>query len=202
MPDIGFILYNLVPRAFFLAICMDVINTFFEPLNGKSIISVLVLKKGYEAEYDAIERGLIRLTWRYLPIVLFGVIGMYQGILHYGIQTARMLQLGVELWAFLSYWSLPGFNIDMLGGALNMLACVANHGLMPAPFDDVPDGIHCLMTKASHLKPICDWILVGYWALSPGDFLIVIGAFSYLVYQNFRFFRILFASRGSSAPQG
>ncbi|MBU6142287.1 DUF5317 family protein [Patescibacteria group bacterium] len=195
-------LYAAADKLFFAAICMDVINTFIEPLSGKGILAALWSMKGREKEHEQIDRDFFHLFWRYaIPITLFGFIGVYQGFFHYSDETTCFWQLLTVTWATLYYWRLPGYNLYMLGAALNRLTMTANHGLMPAMFTDVSDASHCPMTLFSHMKIISDWILVRNWVLSPGDFMIFTGALIFLIYQNFRFFRIVLYRRGSSKPQ-
>ena len=194
--------YNAADKLFFAAICMDVLNTFIEPLGGRGILAALSSTKGREKEHQQIDRDFLHLFWRYMiPIFLFGIIGVYQSVFHYSDTTTCFWQLVTVAWATLYYWRLPGYNLYMLGAALNRLTMTANHGLMPALFIDVSDVSHCPMTHASHMKIISDWILVGNWVLSPGDFMIFIGALIFLVYQNYRFFRMMLYRPGSAEPK-
>jgi hypothetical protein len=70
------------------------------------------------------------------------------------------------------------------GFALNAIAVAANHGAMPVLFPQVllelgvstlalakhGDYIHSVMTPQTHLKVLCDWILVrGEGIFSIGD---------------------------------
>ena len=86
------------------------------------------------------------------------------------------------------------------GALLNQLAMVANGGLMPVLWNSQnpwsPDDTHSVMTHASHLKLLCDWINLHTAILSPGDVLLSLGdlaigpAFwawiSYVIYRAFR----------------
>ncbi len=67
--------------------------------------------------------------------------------------------------------------IFYFGAGLNQLACVANGGAMPVLWNSMnkwsPDPEHVIMTSATHLKILCDWIGLkeaGVW--SPGDILL------------------------------
>lgn len=67
-----------------------------------------------------------------------------------------------------------------LGALLNQLAMVLNDGMMPVLWNGInpwqQDESHFVMTHATHLKIICDWInlhSLGIW--SPGDVLLSLG---------------------------
>lgn len=93
---------------------------------------------------------------------------------------------------------VPQF-IYWLGALLNQLAMAANGGVMPVLWNSMnpwdPDPRHVVMTHATHLKFLCDWINVRD-ILSPGDILLDIGdllstpAFwiwlAYIVYLAYR----------------
>lgn len=88
------------------------------------------------------------------------------------------------------YWYLLvlPFVSEYFGAALNQLALVVNNNQMPvdfprsmwgdvcadptnlAAFDDL---IHSCMTPSTHLKFLCDWIVIGNpkpdFIMSPGD---------------------------------
>lgn len=88
------------------------------------------------------------------------------------------------------YWPLIAVPYALLyfGVGLNQLVIVANHNQMPvdlpasmwqvcadpiSPFIDDNDTIHSCMTKSTHLKILCDWIILGNptpeLIMSPGD---------------------------------
>ena len=65
-----------------------------------------------------------------------------------------------------------------LGLLLNAIACGLNHAQMPVlagyvPWDQIGvdgDTVHVAMSHATHLKFICDWIVInGVGVASPGD---------------------------------
>jgi hypothetical protein len=87
------------------------------------------------------------------------------------------------------YWMLAVVPQAMfwLGFALNSAVIAVNGGQMPVQFPGgciTPDEdimIHQCLTSATHLKFLCDWILVrggilpfGFY--SPGDFVMLAGA--------------------------
>jgi hypothetical protein len=91
--------------------------------------------------------------------------------------------------------------IFWFGALLNQIAIVANGGVMPVQWysathawGDDPD--HVIMTSATHLKVLCDWINLHSSILSPGDVLLSLGdltigpAFwawiAYAIYRAFR----------------
>jgi hypothetical protein len=80
------------------------------------------------------------------------------------------------------YWPLLSGPTILFGVGflMNAIAVGVNHGQMPvqypggsmAGFSSVDSGdvVHCAMTAATHLKVICDWILInGVGIASPGD---------------------------------
>lgn len=79
------------------------------------------------------------------------------------------------------YWPLligPSL-LFAFGFALNAFVMGINHGSMPVlwpggctPDVMIGDTIHSCMTPFTHLKFLCDWIVVrGVGIASPGDFL-------------------------------
>jgi hypothetical protein len=80
----------------------------------------------------------------------------------------------------ISYWPLllgPWLSFG-LGLVMNALVMAVNNGQMPVQFpggcpvggfgDDI---IHSCMTSTTHLKFLCDWIVIrGVGIASPGDF--------------------------------
>lgn len=81
------------------------------------------------------------------------------------------------------YWYLIVLPaaLFLLGAACNQVVIFANHGLMPVswpggcsvyPKDpDHRDPVHVCMTKASHLRPLADWIKSSDAVSSPGDYI-------------------------------
>jgi hypothetical protein len=76
------------------------------------------------------------------------------------------------------YWQLllgPSLAFG-LGFLSNALVMAANHGSMPVLLPaglqlDPDDWIHSVMTSATHLKFLADWIVIrGFGIASPGDF--------------------------------
>jgi len=70
------------------------------------------------------------------------------------------------------------------GMAMNALVMALNGGQMPVlypggcgNYPDDADLIHVCMTHASHLKLLCDWIVVQMGIASPGDMLIFFGEY-------------------------
>lgn len=79
------------------------------------------------------------------------------------------------------YWPLLVVPICLyyLGALLNVSVMAINHGQMPVQIaaslitaDFSLDDSHSVMTAASHLKFLCDWINLGVGIASPGDMLI------------------------------
>lgn len=66
-----------------------------------------------------------------------------------------------------------------LGGAMNLIAIAANQGTMPVLWPAgcalwEADILHSCMTKATHLKWMCDWlVLKGLGVASIGDLLVL-----------------------------
>lgn len=85
------------------------------------------------------------------------------------------MRLKIPYWPIL----LGPLALGYLGGLLNIIATASNHEQMPVLFPGgcfeglfADDLRHVCMTSATHLKIVCDWILVGTKLKSPGDFLI------------------------------
>lgn len=94
------------------------------------------------------------------------------------------------------YWYLLALPIVAMyfGSAMNELALVVNGNQMPVflpasmweicsdpirAFGQAGDTIHSCMTHATHLKFLCDWIVLGNpnpdMIMSPGDVFIFLG---------------------------
>lgn len=69
--------------------------------------------------------------------------------------------------------------IFWLGAFLNQLAMAVNGGVMPVLWNSMnkwePDSGHVVMTHATHLKFLCDWINLHTDILSPGDLFLTVG---------------------------
>jgi|ERR1700747_3581360 len=85
----------------------------------------------------------------------------------------------VPYYEFLLY---PGVSL-FVGLGLNALVMAVNGGQMPVQYpggcgdgfgDDI---IHSCMTHATHLKFLCDWIVIQSGIASPGDMFIFLYEF-------------------------
>ncbi len=195
MPDVGFVLYYITPRVFLLAMCMELLNMILMSIGDKKITEVLFRVKGNEKEQAAIVRVMVKLGWRYLPVFLFTLAGVLREAFGFDVMIMRFVHLFLVAWALMNCWSIFGLNMNFLGGTLNMLVCAVNKGLMPTLYPGDPTGLHSLMNEATRLPFLCDWIIVGYWQLSPGDILIVLGTLLFLIYQNYIFFRSIWSRK-------
>lgn len=119
-------------------------------------------------------------------------------------QLAVAVTGGVNKLKKVPYWYLlavPSLTF-YLGVGLNQLALVANHNQMPVDlpaslwdvcadpvhaFAQADDTVHSCMTPKTHLKFLCDWIVIGNpnpdYIMSPGDcFIFLYEAFVPFVY--------------------
>src|SRR5580765_5181295 len=106
-----------------------------------------------------------------------------------------------RIFTFLAWPLLLGPQLIFWSGALlNQIAMVTNDGLMPVLWNSQnpwsPDDTHSVMTSATHLKFICDWINLHSVILSPGDVLLSLGDlaigpcfWAWIAYLLFRAFR-------------
>jgi uncharacterized protein DUF5317 len=86
----------------------------------------------------------------------------------------------------LPYWYLlvVPFLSPFLGVAINALVMAANHSQMPVNMPpgmeiDPSDWVHTAMTAQTHLKFLCDWIVLrGVGIASPADLLIWLGEYT------------------------
>ena len=189
MLDAEFVLGYLTPRVFFLAMCMHLINSVLLPIGNKGILDVLNNTKGNEKEQDEIERAIRKLGWRYLPVILFLLVSLVQINLFLDLKIVRVVHLFLMAWTMLYNWNILGFNINALGGFLNMLVCAVNKGMMPTIYPPELDGRHILMTDATNLNFLCDWIVCAQVMISIGDVLIAAGSLIFLVCQFYIFIR-------------
>ena len=189
MIDAEFILGYLTPRTFFLAMCMHLVNSVLLPIGNKDILDVLYNTKGNEKEQSEIERAIRGLGWRYLPVILFLIVSLVQINLNLDMKTVRFAHLFLMTWATLYNLDILGFNINAFGGFLNMLVCSVNRGMMPTIHSPELDGRHILMTDATRLNFLCDWIICTRVMVSIGDVLIAAGALIFLVCQFYIFIK-------------
>lgn len=189
MVDAEFILGYLTPRVFFLAMCMHLINSVLLPIGNKGILDVLHNTKGNEKEQDEIERAIRKMGWRYLPVILFLLVSLVQINLFLDLKIVRVVHLFLMTWTMVYNWNILGFNINALGGFLNMLVCSLNRGMMPTIYPPFDDGRHILMTDATRFNFLCDWIVCDSVMISIGDVLIAAGALIFLIYQFYIFIR-------------
>jgi Family of unknown function (DUF5317) len=78
--------------------------------------------------------------------------------------------------------SLAGLFLASLGVACNTAVVHANHGLMPVFVNECAglegyqmDYLHACGSHYTKLIGLADWIRIGNYAYSPGDFLMTLG---------------------------
>ena len=69
-----------------------------------------------------------------------------------------------------------------LGAMMNKAVMLINHGMMPVVSNDCVNGMkidstHFCAESSTNLKPLMDWIPLGDYIYSPGDFVLYIGYF-------------------------
>ncbi|WP_036226474.1 DUF5317 family protein [Mesoaciditoga lauensis] len=100
-----------------------------------------------------------------------------------------MINIILGLLVAYSIWMNPmgdGAQMAYIGAAMNLTALVSNGFQMPvfAPGltekkiqERDPFHIHKLGNENSKFKILCDWLNFGYAVFSPGDLLMLFGAF-------------------------
>jgi len=78
--------------------------------------------------------------------------------------------------------SLSGLGVCLLGAAMNYAVMFSNGGRMPVFMDGcsgyedvIIDSRHVCASAMTHLVPLADYIRLGNFIYSPGDFLIFTG---------------------------
>ena len=86
-------------------------------------------------------------------------------------------------------WAASSIGSFISGAVSNFTAIVLNNGYMPVAYDGrlwteavVINSRHAMMTSSSHVKILCDYIFLGDYIYSPGDFMLFAGQFSMLCF--------------------